>query len=140
MWTKPWYILAWVYFTVVINMAAVTPELIPKVTESLLRLHLHYCSNNCHKSWQYFTLCWKFTYNLSEIGPDKLAKVNSIFLFLSLDLRFHFTVQLHPTIRLHVSKRTYFWNIFPKCSPTNQFKIFPKISLLKSAISTLIFL
>ena len=40
------------------------------------------------------------------ICPDNLAKVHSF--SFNLDLRFHFTVQLHPIVRLHARNRTYF--------------------------------
>jgi len=49
----------------------------------------------------------------TDVSPDNLAsnKVNSIFLSLNLDQRFHFTVQQHSTFRLHASNRTHFWEI-----------------------------
>ena len=48
-----------------------------------------------------------------DVSPDNLAcnKVNSIFLSLNLDKRFHFTVPQHSTFRLHASNRTYFGEI-----------------------------
>ena len=35
----------------------VTPKLIDKVIQPLLRLHSGYCGNNRRRSWQYFMLC-----------------------------------------------------------------------------------
>ena len=57
----------------------------------------------------YEEFSWNFNW---YVGPGNLAKEHGIFSFFNLDLWFHFTVHLHPIVRLQAKNRAYFfWEI-----------------------------